>query len=132
MLLGTGGIHTRTQNTECLIKPMALAEIQLTNTLSTKKEKFEPRVPGVADVYVCGPTPYGYGHVGNARAALTGDLIVRVLKHAGYKTKYALNITDIDDKIIKVANDSGRSAKSVAEEFTEESTSCLAPLGLVA
>jgi len=97
---------------------MALAEIQLTNTVSGKKEKFEPRIFGEASVYVCGPTVYGYGHVGNARAALTGDLIVRTLKHAGYKTKFALNITDVDDKIIKVANEGGRTPQSVSEEFT--------------
>ncbi len=97
----------------------ALAEIQLTNTLSSKKEKFVPRTPGTANVYVCGPTVYGYAHVGNTRAVLTGDLIVRVLRHAGYKTKYALNITDIDDKIIKVANEGGRSWQDVALEFTK-------------
>ena len=98
---------------------MATAEILLTNTLSSKKEKFVSNEEGVAKVYFCGPTVYGYGHVGNARAALTADLIVRVLRLAGYKTLFARNLTDIDDKIIKVANDEGISAQAVAEKFTD-------------
>lgn len=98
---------------------MAPAPIQLSNTLSGKKEAFVPHKEGEASVYFCGPTVYGYGHVGNARAALTADLIVRVLQLAGYKTLFARNLTDIDDKIIKVANDEGVSAQAVAEKFTE-------------
>lgn len=98
---------------------MSLAEILITNSLSAKKERFEPTEPGLAKIYFCGPTVYGFGHVGNARAALTADLIVRILRHAGYKTLFARNLTDIDDKIIRVANEEGVSAQSVAEKFTK-------------
>jgi len=109
---------------------MSLAQIQLTNTLSAKKEPLKTRKPGVVNMYLCGPTVYGYTHIGNARAALTGDLVARTLEYAGYKVRYARNITDIDDKIINKANEEGRDASSVALEFEAAYNSELAQLNV--
>ncbi len=106
-----------------------VAEIQIQNTLTGKKEKFSPKSPGLATIYVCGPTVYGYTHVGNTRAALTGDLMVRVFKLGGYKTRYARNITDVDDKIIRVAKERQKSAQEIAEEFTAVYLSEMKALG---
>ena len=98
---------------------MALSEIKIQNTLTGKKEPFRPKKPGQVQFYACGPTVYGYAHVGNAKTSISMDIINRVLRHAGYKVTFARNITDVDDKIIKVANDENRAWDSVAAQFTE-------------
>lgn len=72
-----------------------IQEIQIYNTLTRKKEIFEPLVPGKIGLYVCGPTVYGPPHLGHARSAITFDLIFRFLKHIGYKVRYVRNITDV-------------------------------------
>jgi len=95
-----------------------LSEILITNTLSGKKEKLETLKTGEVSLYGCGPTVYNYTHVGNARTAVSIDTISRILKLAGYSLKTVRNITDIDDKIIKAANESGRKWNEVTEEFT--------------
>ena len=82
-------------------------QVKIYDTLSGKKQIFEPRGK-VVKIYGCGPTVYGYTHVGNARAFLTQDLVVRVLRYAGYEVSFARNYTDIDDKIIKRANQVSR------------------------
>ncbi len=99
----------------------AIAEIKLTNTLTGKKETFAPNGGSDAPVriYLCGPTVYGYAHVGNARTALMGDLVNKTLQLAGYKVDFARNITDIDDKIIKLANDQSKGWDEVAKLFEE-------------
>jgi len=94
-----------------------LPTIQFINTLKGKKEVFEPLKTGEVSIYLCGPTVYGYTHIGNARAALVGDLVTRVFEYAGYKVNFAKNITDIDDKIITKANEEGRSTNDVTTEF---------------
>lgn len=109
---------------------MSLPQIQLTNTLSAKKEPLKTLTAGVVNMYLCGPTVYGYTHIGNARAALTGDLIARTLEYAGYKVRYARNITDIDDKIIDKANAEGREAAAVAKEFEDAYDSELAQMNV--
>ena len=85
----------------------------LYNTLSRKKEVFEPINAPHVGMYVCGPTVYGDGHLGHARPAITFDLVFRYLKHLGYKVRYVRNITDVghlendadagEDKIAKKA-----------------------------
>lgn len=107
-----------------------IAEVQLTNTLSGKKEKLTPKTPGEVTIYSCGPTVYGLTHVGNARAAVSSDTVVRVLKIAGYQVKFARNITDIDDKIIKVANETGSTWDQVAKKFTGTYESEIAALNI--
>jgi len=72
-----------------------IQEIQIYNTLTRKKEVFEPLVPGKVGLYVCGPTVYGPPHLGHARSAITFDLVFRFLKQIGYKVRYVRNITDV-------------------------------------
>jgi len=70
-------------------------KLRFTNTLTRKKELFEPLNPPFVGMYVCGPTVYGDAHLGHARPAITFDLIFRYLLHLGYKVRYVRNITDV-------------------------------------
>ncbi|EKD31586.1 MAG: hypothetical protein ACD_77C00296G0008 [uncultured bacterium] len=72
-----------------------MREFYLYNTLSRKKELFEPLIEGMAGIYVCGPTVYGDAHLGHARPGITYDVLVRLFKHIGYKVRYVRNITDV-------------------------------------
>ncbi|MDD4639223.1 MAG: cysteine--tRNA ligase, partial [Bacteroidales bacterium] len=72
-----------------------MREFYLFNTLSGKREKFEPLHPGMAGIYVCGPTVYGDAHLGHARPAITYDVLVRCLRYLGYKVRYVRNITEV-------------------------------------
>ncbi len=98
---------------------MALPEIKILNTLSGKKESFVPKEPGVVRYYSCGPTVYGLAHVGNAKTSISVDLINRILRYAGYKVTLARNVTDVDDKIIKLANEEGVEWNVITERFTK-------------
>ncbi|MDR2789741.1 MAG: cysteine--tRNA ligase [Campylobacteraceae bacterium] len=88
---------------------------------SAKKAKlaFEPIKKGEARIYVCGPTVYDDAHLGHARSALAFDLLRRVLTHLGYKVTFAKNFTDIDDKIIKKMNESGKSLEEITSFYTK-------------
>src|SRR5262245_3314651 len=70
-------------------------DIFITNSLSRQKEKFEPIHPPHVGLYVCGPTVYGYPHLGHARPYITFDVVVRYLTHIGYRVRYVRNITDV-------------------------------------
>lgn len=85
------------------------------NTLTKRKEEFKPLVAGEARMYMCGPTVYDFFHIGNARSFVNSDFIRRYLEYKGYKVKFLMNLTDIDDKIIKKSLSENRSAKEVAE-----------------
>ena len=89
------------------------------NTLTKRKEEFTPREPGRVRMYVCGPTVYGYIHVGNARMEVSFDTIRRFLEYAGYRVEMVRNITDVEDKIINAANEAGVSADEIARRYTE-------------
>ena len=89
------------------------------NTLTKKKEEFKPINPPNVKMYVCGPTVYDYFHIGNARSFIMADIIRRYLDYKGYKVTFAMNLTDVDDKIIKKANSENVEAAIVAEKFTE-------------
>lgn len=89
--------------------------LHLFNTLTRTKERFNPLRQEEVKVYYCGPTPYNYAHIGNLRAYLTSDFVVRSLRFLGYRVKTVMNITDIDDKTIR---DSQKSGKTLGE-FTE-------------
>ncbi len=78
-------------------------ELQLTNTLTRKKEKFVPIKPKETSMYVCGVTPYDEAHIGHGRCYVTFDLLYRLLKFLGYNVSYARNFTDIDDKLLNRA-----------------------------
>jgi len=69
--------------------------LQIYNTLTRKKEKFEPIIPPHVGMYVCGPTVYGDAHLGHARPAITFDVVFRYLMHLDYKVRYVRNITDV-------------------------------------
>ena len=92
--------------------------LHLYNTMSGRKERFEPLVPDTVTMYVCGPTVYNLVHIGNARPVVVFDTLFRLLQTHYESVTYARNITDIDDKIIAAAQAGGRSIESVTEEFT--------------
>ena len=89
------------------------------NTQTHRKEELTPIEPGKISMYVCGPTVYDQIHIGNARTFLAFDVIRRYLMYAGYQVTFAQNLTDVDDKIINRANEQGRTAAEVAEEYSE-------------
>lgn len=89
------------------------------NTLSKKKEEFIPIDPPNVKMYFCGPTVYDFFHIGNARSFVLIDIIRRYLEYKGYKVTFAMNLTDVDDKIIKKANQENIDPAIVAETFTE-------------
>jgi len=91
--------------------------LNIYNTITRKKEEFKPITPGQVKMYVCGPTVYDYFHIGNARSFIVSDIIRRHLEFKGYDVKFIMNLTDIDDKIIKKANAEKIEAKEVAQKF---------------
>ena len=105
----------------------------LYNSEQRKKVEFVPRVEGQIDMYVCGMTVYDYCHIGHARVMVAFDYIIRFLRSQGWKVKYVRNITDIDDKIIKRANENGESITQLTDRFIQamnedaENLGCLHP-----
>ena len=93
--------------------------VQIYNTLTRQKEQFKPMVEGKIDMYVCGITIYDFCHIGHARTFVGFDVIVRYLRHLGYDLKYVRNITDVDDKIIKRANENGESINDLTLRMTQ-------------
>lgn len=91
--------------------------IQVYNTLTRKKEPFIPIEEGKVKMYVCGPTVYNYIHIGNARPPIVFDVVRRYLEYRGYDVTYVSNFTDVDDKIIRAANELGEDVFAVAERF---------------
>jgi cysteinyl-tRNA synthetase len=89
------------------------------NTLTRQKETFTPIEPGKARMYVCGMTVYDYCHLGHARVMVVFDIVARYLRHLGYDVTYVRNVTDIDDKIIKRANDNGEPYTALTERFID-------------
>ena len=94
--------------------------MKLFNTMTRQKEEFVPIHPGEVRMYTCGPTVYNFIHVGNARPMIMFDLLRRYLEYRGYKVTFVQNFTDVDDKIIKRANEEGISAQEVAEKYIGE------------
>ncbi|CAM3479239.1 cysteine--tRNA ligase [Hydrogenibacillus schlegelii] len=103
----------------------------LFNTMTGRKEPFAPREPGVVRMYVCGPTVYNYIHIGNGRAAVAFDVIRRWLQFRGFEVIYVHNYTDIDDKIIRVARETGETVRAIAERFIAAYEEDLAALGVL-
>jgi cysteine--tRNA ligase len=95
-------------------------DMKIYNTLTRRKEEFEPIRKGQVNIYVCGPTVYNYIHIGNARPIVVFDTLRRYMEYRGYKVKYAQNFTDVDDKIINRAKDEGVSALEISERFIKE------------
>ncbi|WP_446715278.1 cysteine--tRNA ligase [Caloramator sp. Dgby_cultured_2] len=94
--------------------------IKIYNTMTRQKEVFNPITPGEVKMYACGPTVYNYFHIGNARTFIVFDTIRRYLEYRGYKVKFIQNFTDIDDKLIRRANEEGTAVKEVAEKYIKE------------
>ncbi|WP_404339180.1 cysteine--tRNA ligase [Pseudoalteromonas mariniglutinosa] len=93
--------------------------VHIYNTLTRQKEQFKPMIEGKIDMYVCGITIYDYCHIGHARTFVGFDVIVRYLRHIGYDLKYVRNITDVDDKIIKRANENGEPINDLTVRMTK-------------
>lgn len=91
--------------------------VQLYNTLTRKKEPLETVHPGKVNMYVCGPTVYNYIHIGNARVFVFFDVVRRYLQYKGYDVKYVQNFTDVDDKLIRTANEEGTTVPEVADRY---------------
>jgi len=94
--------------------------LKIFNTLTRKKEKFVPLKKGEVGIYVCGPTVYNFIHIGNARPFVIFEVVRRYFKFIGYKVKYVQNLTDIDDKMIKKANELGITVRELAQKFIME------------
>ena len=105
--------------------------MRIYNTKDRAKVEFVPREPGKVGMYVCGPTVYNRIHIGNARTFISFDVIRRYLMWRGYEVTFVQNVTDVDDKIIKRANDEGRSAAEVAAEYTEAFISDMREAGVL-
>ncbi|RUO61911.1 cysteine--tRNA ligase [Pseudidiomarina insulisalsae] len=93
--------------------------LSIFDTLRRSKEVFQPITPGEVKLYVCGVTIYDYCHIGHARTYVAFDVVVRYLRAKGYKVTYVRNITDVDDKIIRRANENKESIDAVTERFTK-------------
>ena len=94
--------------------------MQIYNTMTRKKEELVTLVPGEVSMYVCGPTVYNFFHIGNARPFVVFDTLRRYLEYRGYKVKFIQNFTDIDDKLIRKANEEGITVPEVAERYIKE------------
>jgi cysteinyl-tRNA synthetase len=94
--------------------------MRIYNTLKKAKEEFVPINPGEVTMYVCGPTVYNFFHIGNARTFLIFDTIRRYFEYRGYKVKFVQNFTDIDDKMIKRANEENTTVKELGDRFIAE------------
>ena len=94
--------------------------MQIYNTMTRKKEELVTLVPGQVSMYVCGPTVYNFFHIGNARPFVVFDTLRRYLEYRGYKVKFIQNFTDIDDKLIRKANEEGITVPEVAERYIKE------------
>ena len=104
--------------------------IRVFNTLTGRKEEFEPLEPGRVKMYVCGVTTYDYCHMGHARANIVFDIVYRYFRYRGFDVTYVRNDTDVDDKIIERANQRGIPSKELAEEFIRAFDEDMAALGL--
>ncbi|MDG5469484.1 cysteine--tRNA ligase [Deltaproteobacteria bacterium IMCC39524] len=104
--------------------------LRVYNTLSGKKEEFQPLVPNKVGMYVCGVTVYDYCHIGHARANIVFDIVYRYLQYRNYDVTYVRNYTDVDDKIIARANERGITSQALSEEFIEAFDEDMTALGL--
>src|SRR3546814_3569423 len=106
-------------------------DLQFHNTLTRRQERFQPLDPQNVRLYVCGPTVYDLAHIGNARPVVVFDVLFRLLRHlyGEAQVTYARNITDVDDKIIQAAKDSGELIEQITRRTTEAYHADMAALG---
>jgi cysteinyl-tRNA synthetase len=93
--------------------------LRLYNTLTRKKEEFQTLEPNAVKMYVCGPTVYSDAHIGHAMSAIVFDVVRRYLEYRGYRVRYVMNFTDVDDKIINRANQMGVDPQALAETYIQ-------------
>lgn len=105
--------------------------LKIYNTLTQQKEFFKPLREGKVGIYVCGVTVYDYCHIGHARTYTSADIIVRYLRFCGYEVNYVRNITDIDDKIIRRANENKEEYCNVTARFIQAMNDDFSALGLI-
>ena len=105
--------------------------LRIFNSLSRKKEDFTPLRAGEARIYVCGVTVYDLSHIGHARSAIVFDVVNRYLRFKGLRVTFVKNFTDVDDKIIKRANDEGLPATGVSERYIAEYRADMASIGVL-
>jgi len=109
----------------------SLPALSVYNTLTRRKEPLEPLHPGEVRLYVCGPTVYSWVHIGNARTFTIFDVVVRYLRHRGYRVSYVRNYTDVDDKIISAAREAGEDPAALAERYVQAFEEDARGLGLL-
>jgi len=105
--------------------------IQVHDTLTARKRELVPLVPGTIGLYVCGPTVYDYSHLGHARCYVVWDVVVRHLRQRGLEVRYVRNFTDVDDKIIRRANERGEDPAALASRFADAFHEDMDALGCV-
>ncbi|HVG24064.1 MAG TPA: class I tRNA ligase family protein, partial [Thermoanaerobaculia bacterium] len=105
-----------------------MSDLMLFNTLSREKEPFVPLVPGEARVYSCGPTVYNHPHIGNLRTFLWSDLLRRYLEYRGLRVTQVMNITDVEDKIIRNASKAGQDIHTYVAPYIDAFHESLAKL----
>ena len=110
---------------------LIVQSLKIHNTLSGKKEEFNPLNPEHIKIYACGPTVYNFAHIGNARMAVVFDNLVRLLRYLYPKVTYVSNITDIDDKIIDAANTLNVPFKDITEKYADIYNTDMAKLGVL-
>ena len=94
--------------------------MKIYNTMTRQKEEFVPITPGKVGIYACGPTVYNFFHIGNARPFIVFDVLRQYLKHLGFQVTFVQNFTDIDDKLIRKANEEGTTVPEIAEKYIKE------------
>lgn len=94
--------------------------MKIFNTMTNKKEEFVPIKPGEVNMYVCGPTVYNFFHIGNGRTFIVFDTVRRYLEYRGYKVNFVQNFTDIDDKMIKKANEENTTVREIGDKYIAE------------
>src|SRR5215212_12198270 len=107
-----------------------MSDLKLFNTLSREKETFFPLRPGEARMYSCGPTVYSDPHIGNLRTFLWSDLLRRYLQYRGLRVTQVMNITDVEDKIIRDANKAGKNIDDYTGPFIAAFHESLQRLGI--
>ncbi len=112
------------------LKEDIMEQIKVYNTMTREKEVFKPITPGEVKIYVCGVTPYNHPHIGNARPAVTWDVIRRYLQYIGYKVTLIQNFTDVDDKIINKANAEGTTWKVISDRYIDAYFKVIDALGV--
>src|SRR5207245_10754746 len=104
--------------------------LHLYNTMSSKVEEFRPLVDNEVRMYACGPTVYDYEHIGNFRTFVAVDLLRRFFRQSGYKVRHVMNITDVDDKIIRNAARDGVSVQQYTAKYQQAFLEDAAMIGI--